>query len=233
LEYDVDEMIFEEQSEFQKVQIVHTKSFGNVLVLDNMINLGENDVVYTHGLMNKGVDSYQGKNILILGGGDGALLYEILKENPKHVLMIDIDDAVMRGCQKHLRKACGTTLDCYKTENYEIIVGDAFEYLRKFISDGTKFDYVFGDLTDIPVGDYDGSGDLWEFLGSVMKMASQVLTPGTGRYLTHTIGTSSVGAIETFEKKLKELPFKEVTKYSRPVPSFLEDWVFFQATLDS
>ena len=36
LEYDVDELLFEEKSEFQKVQIFHTKSFGNILVLDDL-----------------------------------------------------------------------------------------------------------------------------------------------------------------------------------------------------
>lgn len=36
LEYDVDKIVFEEETEFQKVQIYHTKSFGNMLVLDDL-----------------------------------------------------------------------------------------------------------------------------------------------------------------------------------------------------
>ncbi|MPC14591.1 Spermine synthase [Portunus trituberculatus] len=36
LEYDVDQMVFEERTEFQKVQIYHTKSYGNMLVLDDL-----------------------------------------------------------------------------------------------------------------------------------------------------------------------------------------------------
>ena len=43
------------------------------------------------------------KEILILGGGDGALLYELLKENPKFVTMVDIDDVVMTACREHMR----------------------------------------------------------------------------------------------------------------------------------
>ncbi|ROT64417.1 spermine synthase [Penaeus vannamei] len=71
LEYDTDGIVFEEQSKFQKVQIYSTKSFGNLLVLDDLQNLAEQDLPYTHGLMNKDKEDFAGKEILILGGGDG------------------------------------------------------------------------------------------------------------------------------------------------------------------
>ena len=47
-------------------------------------------MVYTEAIMCRGVDDYRGKEILILGGGDGALLYELRKENPKFVTMIEV-----------------------------------------------------------------------------------------------------------------------------------------------
>lgn len=40
--------------------------------------------------MNKDNEDFAGKEILILGGGDGALLWELLKEKPKFVTMIDV-----------------------------------------------------------------------------------------------------------------------------------------------
>lgn len=40
--------------------------------------------------MKHGVIPYAGKDVLILGGGDGGLLHELLKENPKFVTMVDI-----------------------------------------------------------------------------------------------------------------------------------------------
>lgn len=36
LEYDIDSVVFEQRSPFQKVQIVHSKSLGNILVLDEL-----------------------------------------------------------------------------------------------------------------------------------------------------------------------------------------------------
>ena len=69
-----------------------------VLVLDNQANLAESDVIYTKTLMNDGQEEYRDKQvkeawrtrinisqILILGGGDGALMCELLKKEPAKV----------------------------------------------------------------------------------------------------------------------------------------------------
>jgi len=40
--------------------------------------------------MQRGKIDYTGKDVLILGAGDGALLCELLKENPKMVTMVEV-----------------------------------------------------------------------------------------------------------------------------------------------
>ena len=52
--------------------------------------LGESDLIYTRSLLCDGGESYSDKEILILGGGDGGLLHELLKEKPKMVVMAEI-----------------------------------------------------------------------------------------------------------------------------------------------
>lgn len=54
--------------------------------------MSEADLIYTETLMQRGKENYEGKEIVILGGGDGGLLWELLKENPKHVTMLEVDD---------------------------------------------------------------------------------------------------------------------------------------------
>ena len=75
--------------------------------------------------------------MLILGGGDGGVLKELLelKHPPKHVIMIELDNAVMVGCAKHMHSICGSYLDerNRKGSNYEVICGDAIEYMENAI----------------------------------------------------------------------------------------------------
>ena len=79
--------------------------------------------------------NYAGSKVLILCGGDGGLLKELLElpKPPNQVTMIDIDDVVMVGCAKHMRSVCGSYLDPGKRmgKNYEVICGDAIEYMEQ------------------------------------------------------------------------------------------------------
>lgn len=143
---------------------------------DELQNIAEADLIYTETLMQRGHVNYEGKEICILGGGDGALLYELLKENPKHVVMLEIDDLVMTACNKYMSSICGDVLEVRKRENYEIIVGDCMVWLDKYIKDGKKFDFVFGDLTDIPISDTP-TGEIWDFIRTILENSFKVLKP--------------------------------------------------------
>jgi len=70
--------------------------------------------------MQKGKVNYENKEIVILGGGDGGLLYELLKEKPKFVTMLEIDETVMQACNKHMKSVCGNVLEERKGDNYEV-----------------------------------------------------------------------------------------------------------------
>ncbi|CAK1604564.1 unnamed protein product [Parnassius mnemosyne] len=227
LEYDIDAVLFDEQSPFQRVQIVHSKSLGNMLVLDDLQNISEADLIYTETLMQRGKESYEGKEIVILGGGDGALLYELLKEKPKFVWMLEIDELVMSACNKHLQSICGDVLERRKGPNYEIIVEDCMLTVNKFISENKKVDYIFGDLTDIPISD-SACGELWEFMITILRAAFQILKP-TGKFMTHGNGATSPESLELYEQELMKLnPAVKYSKSKAFVPSFLEDWIFYQ-----
>ncbi|XP_014214939.1 spermine synthase isoform X1 [Copidosoma floridanum] len=230
LEYDIDKLVFETRSPFQKVQIVHSKSLGNMLILDELQNMSEADLIYTETLMQRGKECYEGKEIVILGGGDGGLLYELLKENPKHITMLEIDIVVMDACSKYMRSVCGDCLDKRKTAKYEIIVDDCVKTLNNMIEEGRKFDYVFGDLTDIPISTTP-QGDAWDFVREILNASMKVLKPN-GKYMTHGNGASCPESLKMFEDVLDQLcaPVK-FTKDSAFIPSFFEDWIFYQVSL--
>lgn len=85
-----------------------------------LTDIAEADLIYTETLMQRGIENYDGKEICILGGGDGALLYELLKENPKFVTMLEIDEMVMQACNKYMNSICGDVLEVRKSDNYEV-----------------------------------------------------------------------------------------------------------------
>ena len=72
--------------------------------------------------------------MLILGGGDGALLCELLKQQPTKVrvnifnfvafsvkvTMVELDDAVMQVVKEHMPSVAGGALDCYKGEKSKV-----------------------------------------------------------------------------------------------------------------
>ncbi|XP_012272731.1 spermine synthase [Orussus abietinus] len=230
LEYDIDKLVFDARSPYQKVQIVHSKSLGNMLVLDELQNMSEADLIYTETLMQRGKESYVGKEIVILGGGDGGLLWELLKEKPKFVTMLEIDDIVMKACSQHMRSVCGDCLDKRKGDNYEIIVGDCVKALAHMIEEGRRFDYVFGDLTDIPIGKTP-QGDAWDFIRLILNSSMKVLKP-TGKYMTHGNGASCPESLKMYEEVLSQLCVPVTfSKTCAFVPSFFEDWIFYQVSL--
>ena len=45
---------------------------------------------YTEAIMGSGKEDYAGKEVLILGGGDGGILAEAVKQKPKMITMVEI-----------------------------------------------------------------------------------------------------------------------------------------------
>ena len=83
--------------------------------------LGESDLIYTTTLTGVGGrESYRGKEVLILGGGDGGILYELLKEDPAMVVMVEIDEEVIKACRTHMRSVCEDAMDTYEGPNKKV-----------------------------------------------------------------------------------------------------------------
>ncbi|KAJ3589204.1 hypothetical protein NHX12_010051 [Muraenolepis orangiensis] len=90
VEYDIDRVLFDEDSAYQNIKILHSQQFGNILVLNGDVNLAESDLAYTQAIMGGGRENFQGKEVLILGGGDGGILAEAVKLKPKMITMVEI-----------------------------------------------------------------------------------------------------------------------------------------------
>ncbi|XP_023245754.1 spermine synthase-like [Copidosoma floridanum] len=129
-----------------------------------------------------------------------------------------------------MKKVCGDCLDKRKDHNYEIVIGDCFETLKKMAAENRKVDYVFGDLTEIPISK-EPHGNEWDFIRLILKSSIKILKP-TGKFMTHGNSAALPEALKMYEEELTKLSVT-FTKKSVFIPSFYEDWVFYQISVSS
>ncbi|XP_013387645.1 spermine synthase-like [Lingula anatina] len=230
MEPDYDKVSFETNSPWQNIKIMHSRELGNVLLLDDDIMLGESDLIYTQtllGLGNPKRENYKGKEILILGGGDGGILHELLKENPKFVTMAEIDEEVIKACRVHMRSVCGDSMDKFEGNNYKIIIEDCIKVMKEDLEQGKKYDFVINDLTEFPV-DKENYGFAYDFKTThlVMELALQLLKP-QGKVLARGNSKSAVDYYPLVDEDIIKLggQFKRRDAY---VPSFRETYCLYE-----
>uniref|UniRef100_A0A8C9WHC3 Spermine synthase n=1 Tax=Scleropages formosus TaxID=113540 RepID=A0A8C9WHC3_SCLFO len=214
VEYDIDELVYEEDSAYQNIKILHSNQFGNILILNGDVNLADSDLAYTQAIMGGGREHYEGKDVLILGGGDGGILCEAVKLKPKMVTM-------------HMRKTCGDVLDNLQGDCYEVLVEDCVPVLKKFAEEGKTFDYVINDLTAVPISTAPEEDSTWEFLRLILDLSIKVLRPN-GRYFTQGNCVNLTEALALYEEQLSKLSCPvDFSKEVVCVPSYMELWVFY------
>ena len=143
--YQIEEKLFEEKSKFQIVQVFKTKNFGNMLVIDNDVQLTESDEANYHEMIAHVPINYFNRdiNVLIIGGGDGGTAREVLRHNNvKKLVMVDIDDTVIKACKLHFPNFSPT----FDNPRLNLIIGDGFKYVKDY--SGDPYDLVIIDSTD-------------------------------------------------------------------------------------
>lgn len=154
----IKEVIADFRSRYQRIQLFETFSFGKMLVLDGKIQLTERDEAFYHEMLVH-VPMLTHKNpekVLIIGGGDGGSLREVLKHNPNEAILVELDRDVIDVCRKHL----GIDEGAFETANVTVLVEDGMDYV---ISAKEKFDVVIVDGTDPnPFSQHISSAEFYE-----------------------------------------------------------------------
>ncbi|CAH0407117.1 unnamed protein product [Chilo suppressalis] len=145
--FEVTEVLHEEKSQFQNIQVFDTKSLGKVLVLDGIIQCTEKDE-FSYQEMISFLPLCCHKNpekVLIVGGGDGGVAREVAK-HPKvqTIVQVEIDEKVIEVSKKFLPfMAVG-----FESDKLTLHVGDGFEFLKNHRE---EFDVIITDSSD-PIG---------------------------------------------------------------------------------
>jgi len=140
-------LVYRERTPYQKLELYQTPRYGKMLVLDGTIQTTEKDEFIYHEMLTHPVLLLhpKPKKVLIIGGGDGGALREVLKHNIKEVYLVEIDRNVIEISQKYLKKICQ---DSFSDKRLHLIIDDGARFIRKT---SEKFDIVIVDSPD-PIG---------------------------------------------------------------------------------
>ena len=141
---EIKEKLYEGKSKYQKIEFFDTTNFGRILVLDGIVQTSEKDEFIYHENMCHLPMFYHPnpQKILIIGGGDGGSLREILKHPIEKAWMVEIDGKVVQLSKKYL-----PTLNngAFENKKAEVIIGDGKDFIKKHKD---FFDVIILDLSD-------------------------------------------------------------------------------------
>ncbi len=101
----INKVLFSEESPYQKVEILETDTWGNMMTIDGMVMLSEKDeFVYHEMLAHVPMFAHpKPRRVLIIGGGDGGTAREVLRHPMvEHVDMVEIDETVVRAAKQFM-----------------------------------------------------------------------------------------------------------------------------------
>ncbi|MEA5539479.1 spermidine synthase [Limnoraphis robusta Tam1] len=211
------------QTPYQQMYVVETNTYGKALVLDGKLQSTTGDEFLYHEPLVHPAMIYHGepRTVLILGGGEGATLREVLRwKTVEKVMMIDIDGEVVEACRQYLPEMSANTFD---DPRVELIIGDAFEYLNKIEH---PWDVIISDLSE-PVE----SGPSFRlFTQEYYQKLRSLLTPRG--VLGVQAGSACVLRMKFHVRLARTLNevFSSIHSYSSNVPSFGEAWGFILAS---
>ncbi|MCS7236603.1 MAG: polyamine aminopropyltransferase [Armatimonadota bacterium] len=176
--YRVDEVFLDAQSPYQRVRVIRTPMFGRMLILDDAVQTSEADEFCYHEMLAHPplLTHPQPRRVLIIGGGDGGLLEEVLKHPVERVVMVEIDRLVVDATLRHIPEIPGRAFDDPRTE---LRIEDGFAYVRDCQE---RFDVALVDSTDpqgpsVPLFGEAFYGDLFRLLGDDGVLAVQSGSP--------------------------------------------------------
>ena len=204
-----DKTLFKDKSEFQEVEIFSSRAFGNVLTLDGLMMTTERDEFFYHEMIAHIplIAHKNPENVLVIGGGDGGTVREVLKHKTvKSIEMCEIDGMVIEASKKYLPTiSCG--LDNPKVK---IFVEDAIEFIK---DKKNCYDVILIDSTD-PMGPGEGlfTEEFYTNVKNSLKEGGIVVPQSESPF-------ANVNEMSKMYALLRKV-FKNVAPYCGPIPTY-------------
>ncbi|MFC1845836.1 polyamine aminopropyltransferase [Chloroflexota bacterium] len=214
--YKVSKVLYSGKSKFQDMLVFESPDFGRVLALDGVVQLTERDEFFYHEMlaqvaMHAHADP---RKVLIIGGGDGGTLREVLKhKSVEKAQLIELDMQVVEISKTYLPGLASAFSD----PRANVAEMDGSKFVKET---GEKFDIVIVDSTD-PV---DAAKVLFsdEFFADVHSMLNK---DGMLVMQTESLHFHRRFVIDV-QQRLGKI-FKTVKLYTVPLSTYAGNWWTF------
>ena len=206
----IDKMYFEQKTEHQHLMIFHNAMLGRVMTLDGIVQTTECDEFVYHEMMAHVPILAHGsaKRVLIIGGGDGGMLREVVRHaDVEHITMVEIDRAVVEMAREYLPNHSAGAFD---DNRLNLVIADGMDYVRE-CSD--QFDVIISDSTD-PIG----PGEVL-FTESFYAQCKRILNPGGVMVAQNGVPFWQLDEVQNTSQRMGE-HFAEQAFYCAAVPTY-------------
>lgn len=215
----IEETFYSGRSEFQQVAVIKTPVFGKMLILDGDTQSSQGDEkIYHESLVHPALAGARDRReVLILGGGEGATLRDVLRSpDVERCTMVDIDGLVVDLSKKYLPEWSDGAFDDPRAR---VIIGDALAFMRE---DKDRYGVVISDLTE-PLED---SPSNLLFNEDVFKLIKARLTDDGVYVLQASTAAFHNASLHCKMARTLRRHYKHVTSFFTHVPAFDTDWAF-------
>lgn len=147
--FEITRIHFHEDTDLQDLMIFDTPVFGRVMALDGVVQVTSGDEFVYHEMMThvpilaRGCVAGDVTDVLIIGGGDGGILREVLRHKTvRRVTMVEIDRSVVDLALKHMPEISAGAFNDARTD---LIIDDGVKFVAET---DRRFDVVIVDSTD-------------------------------------------------------------------------------------
>jgi len=230
-----DQVVFSTQTQYQHISVTE-RLLGRTAVYDLYLNgrlqFSSQDEHIYHSMLTYPAmaASRRHEQVLIIGGGDGLALRDVLRWAPKQVTLIDLDADLVRlfsagKTDKRLsQQLTALNQQAFSDPRVHLIFGDAFVEIEPLLEAGRLFDTIIVDLPD------PSHPDLNKVYSDYFYARLRHLLQGDGALVIQS--TSPYHATKAFQsvgKTVTAAGFPQVEQYRQNVPSFGE-WGWTIAT---
>jgi spermidine synthase len=208
----VTDVLFRGRSEYQTVEVVETKAYGTMLLLDGLVMITDADeFIYHEMIAHIPLCLHENpRRVVVIGGGDGGTVREILKHKEvEEVILCEIDEMVIEQSKRFFPLVA----DCLQPgsdKRVKVRVGDGIAFMKELKN---EIDVILVDSTD-PIGPGEGlfSREFYRDVAGALRpggiMAAQSESPWFGKEILARIHRNISGG------------FKYRRSFVAPIPTY-------------